>query len=496
MRLFRYVLPFTVLLSACAPAVSPLVRESDSHPRVSLLGSSLTITLAGGLTTQALPAIWDEAQIRVESYNLKHPLDSGILPAGPGPISHTFNVPPGPVTIQVDLRQSGQVVASGSSHTVILAGPNIVPIELSTLLPTLVTFAGGIAEGNIDGLGLEATFSRPRGLALDDQGNLYVADYGNARIRKVAPDGQVTTLAGSEPGYLDGSGWDAGAPGTARFEGPTGLAFDPATRRLYVSDSIRHVIRVIDLNKSPTDQDFVSTMAGSGQPGYLDGTGAEVQFNTPQGISMYFSDLLVADTMNHKIRRVSPYRTVDTMAGFAGPGFADGPVQTAGFNAPSGVAGDLSGNIYVADTGSHRIRRIAGDVVSTVAGGPEAGMAVGSGGDAGTSRLNNPVSIIWGGSGYWLGSLFVLETGNSRIVRLDLGQQPESGGFVSEFMGGPDPGFADGSPAGARFVFPFGMAVQPVPTPVETEATYFYVADSENHRIVRGIFAGVGPVAP
>src|SRR5205085_149268 len=132
-----------------------------------------------------------------------------------------------------------------------------------------VTTIAGSAEGDADGAGASVAFDTPSGLALDDAGNLYVADTGNNRIRKVAPDGQVTTIAGDgTAGYADG------AATTARFNAPIGVAVTHEGR-IYVADTYNDRIRLI----TPAGQ--VSTVAGAGQPGYADGAAAVALFDTP-----------------------------------------------------------------------------------------------------------------------------------------------------------------------------------------------------------------------
>ncbi|MNK65437.1 NHL repeat protein [compost metagenome] len=480
MRWLKLLLPLSLLATACAPAVLPGLRTDVPLLRISLTGSSLSVSLSGKITTQALPAAWDSARIVVSSYNLKQPLDSGILLASATPLTHTFNVPPGMVSVRVDLLHSGQVVASGSSEAQVGPGANSVTIELSTVLSTIVTFAGNGMDAFADGMGTEARFNAPRGLALDDQGNLYVADYGNSSIRKVAPDGQVSTIAGAD-----------------QFQGPTGLAFDAASRRLYVSDRLRHEIRVLHLDQNPGDQGFVTTLAGAGQEGDVDGLGSEATFSSPEGLALFGDFLFVADTGNHKVRQIDRFNGgVATYAGHAGPGYQDGFIQTARFMAPRGVTMAPSGRLYVADTGNHAIREIGGGLVSTVAGGPTSGKAVGTGGPGGTTRFHDPAAVIWGGRGTWAGSLFILDQRNYRICRLDLGLLEDDADYVTEFMGGGGSGMGEGPPGGASFVWPYGMVVEPIPPQSQSQATYFYVADTDNHRIVRGVFAGVGPQVP
>lgn len=496
MRLVRYLLPFTVFVSACAPAVTPIVRDPETTSRVPLLGSSLTVKLSGGLTTQALPALWDEAEIAVDSPNLVERLTSNRLPFGGGPLSKTFNVPPGPASVEVTLYVNNEAVATGTAEAVLEVGANSVTVELSTLSPTLVTLAGSPEPGSDDGFGLAASFNSPRGVTLDEFGNLYVADYGNSRIRRIDPTtGEVTTLAGAEPGFVNGSGYFGATVGTARFNQPSGLAYSATIGKLFVSDTGNHAIRVIDLRKPSTDPNFVTTLAGSGQPGFLNAGGPLATFNRPEGIAFHDSIVYVADSLNHAIRRVDASGSVQTLAGGT-EGMLDTTLSGAQFHTPRGLTVVASGDIYVADTGNHRLRRISETHVETVAGNYDAGSTVGTGGVGGSTRFSGLQSVLWGGWSTESGSLFILEETNHRIVRVDLGKPPTDAEFVTQFLGGLTPGWADGAHTTVRFNAPFGMAVERVDPLNNPVATTFYVADTLNHRIARGVFALLGPGRP
>lgn len=190
---------------------------------------------------------------------------------------------------------------------------------------------------------LRHNLSYPTGIAFDAAGNLYMADTGNHRIRKMLPNGSIETLAGSTAGYVDSTGAEA------KFMGPKGIAVD-AAGNLYVTDASVRIRKV-----SPTGR--ATTLAGSTQ-GYADGTGAEAQFRNLEGIAVDAAgNVYVADMSNNCIRKVSPEGVVTTLAGST-KGFADGTGAEAQFDWPLGVAVDAAGNIYVADTGNHRIRKI------------------------------------------------------------------------------------------------------------------------------------------
>ena len=211
----------------------------------------------------------------------------------------------------------------------------------------VTTVAGDGLTAFKDAIGLAAEFYTPVGIARDASGNLYIADANNHRIRKITPDGAVTTLAGDgTPNFKDGTGM------AAEFHLPFGVAVDPAGN-VYVADGFDNRIRKI------TPAGVVSTLAGDGNAGIKDAAGALAEFNTPGGVATDASgNVYVADTYNQRIRKITPGGAVITLAGNGTADFKDGKGGLAEFNEPTGVAVDASGNIYVADNGNHRIRKL------------------------------------------------------------------------------------------------------------------------------------------
>jgi sugar lactone lactonase YvrE len=266
----------------------------------------------------------------------------------------------------------------------------------------VVSTLAGSTRGFADGTGTAAQFWVPSAVAYDGSGNLYVADRENQRIRRVVvATGAVTTLAGS------GLAGKADGPGpAAQFNAPSGVAYD-GSGNLYVADLYNDRIRRIVVATGA-----VSTLAGS-LAGFADGTGPAAQFNAPFGVACDGSgNLYVADRYNNRIRRVVVATgAVSTLAGNGTAGFADGRTL-AQFNQPIGVAYDGSGNVYVADQGNQRIRRIvaATGSVTTMAGSATStqGSADGTGAAA---QFSNPVGVACDGSG----NVYVADQGNQRI---------------------------------------------------------------------------------
>src|SRR5215831_17978682 len=220
------------------------------------------------------------------------------------------------------------------------------------------TWAGTGAPGFRDAASLnQAIFADPFGVAIGPDRTIYVADAGdNNRIRKITPDQKVETFAGGgKEAFADGPGLEAA------FNTPSGFAIDVAGN-LYVADTGNNRIRKI------STQGVVSTLAGDGTAGYADGPAAQAKFDGPIGVAVdKAGNVFVADTYNDRVRLISPSGQVTTLAGAKGPGYADGPAATALFDTPCGLAVKPDGSVIVADTGNHRLRRISAEGnVSTV----------------------------------------------------------------------------------------------------------------------------------
>jgi len=227
------------------------------------------------------------------------------------------------------------------------------------------TILGNGAAGMVDAKGKQAQFNQPIALVVTKDGVVYIADRDNHRIRKMACDGTVTTLAGTGVG-----GYKDGAAKEARFKQPYGVALDKEESAIYVADYLNHAIRRIDLKS-----DTVTTVAGNGTAGFVNGEGVGARFNQPYSIKFDGRDsFYVPDQLNHSIRKVTLSGKVATIAGSGSAGFSEGMGAAAQFNNPTGIAVGPEGTLYITDHNNNRIRKIEADnSVTTVTGTGAAG---------------------------------------------------------------------------------------------------------------------------
>jgi hypothetical protein len=256
---------------------------------------------------------------------------SGIFGAVNGPgASATFDSPSG-----VAVDAAGNVYVADYANSL---------IRKVTPGGVVSTFAGSPNAGDTNGTGTAASFNNPTDLAIDNSGNLFVADYANSMIRKITPAGVVTTFVGSE-----NIGSDNGTGAAATFDFPFGITID-ASGNLYVTDSFNFLVRKI------TPAGVVTTLAGSGNRDYVDGTGVAASFKNLSYLAVDKNgNLYVIDT--NMIRKIDPNVVVTSIIGSGAVGATDGLALQASFNGPLGIAVDGSGNIYISDAGNNLIRK-------------------------------------------------------------------------------------------------------------------------------------------
>ena len=272
------------------------------------------------------------------------------------------------------------------------AAANIIRV-----LRYVATFVGSGSGAYADGTGTAASFNGMFQIAIDTSNNIYVADTGNRRIRKVTFVGTVTTLAGS-----GGSNLVNGPSATAEFN-PVGVYVDSAGL-VYITDRTNNTIRLI------YPDGYVTSIAGSGTYGFLDGSAGIARFALPRGLVGDSSgNIYVADQGNNRLRKIALSRTVATFAGTGVSGTTNGAAASATFNVPIGIAVD-GASVYVADFNPHDIRKISGGQVTTYAGSSyNAGSADGT-----SATFNYPRALTTDSAG----NVYVADDGNYRVRKI------------------------------------------------------------------------------
>jgi formylglycine-generating enzyme required for sulfatase activity/sugar lactone lactonase YvrE len=316
----------------------------------------------------------------------------------------------------------------------------------------ITTFAGNrtvLASG--DGGPATSAGMSTFGVAVDASGNVFIADSYNNLVRKVSADGIVTTVAGNGTQGFSG---DGGPATSAALNFPVAVAVD-ASGNLFIADLSNNRVRKISASGT------ISTVAGNGaaQGGRGGSTGdggpaTSASLNFPSGVAVDASgNLFIADLYNYRVRKVSAGGTITTVAGNGAAGYSGdgGPAASAKLTEPYGLALDASGNLFIADYGNTRVRKVsASGTITTVAGNGNVGFS-GDGGPAASAELNYPKGIAVDASG----DLFIADSGNNVI------REVSAGGVIRTVAGNGNFGFSgDGGPAvSAELQFPVGVAV-------------------------------------
>ncbi|MCB9640587.1 MAG: hypothetical protein H6727_16945, partial [Myxococcales bacterium] len=317
----------------------------------------------------------------------------------------------------------------GNLYVVDAGGHRVRKIDTQNNVTTLA--GNGPSYGYKDGAAIQALFKNPRGIASDSLGNLYVVDKGNYKLRVVDARRMVSSVAGSTWGYTDGNSNQA----KFRDVGPSTI---DTLGNVYLSDS--GIIRKVDKNGTVTT---VSGDYGSG-PGYLDGPALQARFS----VSIYGlafnnkGELYIADSGNYRLRKLDLSANVVTVAGVGAGGYKDGPAMQAEFKSIRGLVFDSSGNLYIADSGNFRIRKL--DLLGNVT--TVAGSSRGYKDGAAAQALFEFIDVLVFDS---LGNLYISE--GKRIRKLDIN------GDVTTVVGGASVGFRDGFLEEALFLEISGM---------------------------------------
>ena len=324
----------------------------------------------------------------------------------------------------------------------------------------MVAGTGTFGFSGDGGSATSARLASPLGLAVDTAGNLFIADYDGARIRKVTPNGVITTVAGNGASAFGGDG----GPATQAEIGPTDVAVD-AAGNLFIADNDNHRVRKV------TPNGVITTLTGNGTAAFTGdgGLASAAQVANPRGVAVDSAgNVFIADYDNNRIRKISTDGRISTVAGngvfaFSGDG---GPATLAGLS-PTGVAVDGAGNIFIADNDNHRVRKVdlAGTITS-IAGTGTLGFS-GDGSSGTSAQLAFPVGIATDSAG----NAFIADSENQRIRRVN------TAGIIATVAGsGLGQTLGDGGPATlARLILPSDVAVD--------TAGNVFIADTLNHRV-------------
>jgi uncharacterized protein (TIGR03437 family) len=455
------------------------IADKDSE-RVREVSGGVIITVAGGGRNQlggnipATSALLSPAGVAVDSAgnlyiadylnNVIRRVSDGVISIVAGNGFFGFAGDNGPATSS-QLNDPLGVAVDAAGNVYIADSYNARIREVSE--GVIATVAGNGSPYGFSGDGDPATSAQlnsPAGVAVDSVGDVYIADTANNRIRKVS-NGVITTVAGNG---IAGFSGDNGPATSAELNLPSGIAVDSAGN-LYIYDTYNSRIRKVS-------NGVIATVAGGGTGGLgANGPATSAQLGLNSGYCPIVctggiavdsaDDLYIADTGNNRIRRVS-MGVISTIAGLGGGFFSgdNGPATNAGLNEPTGIAVDSAGNLYIADSGNNRVRKVLGGVITTVAGNGNYGFS-GDGGSATSAQLSLPEGVAVDSTG----DFYIVDSHNVRIRKV-------SNGLITTVAGSGTQGFGgDNGPAVNAQLNPWDVAVD--------SAGNVYVADGINNRV-------------
>ncbi|MCW3123114.1 MAG: hypothetical protein JWQ38_2606 [Flavipsychrobacter sp.] len=325
--------------------------------------------------------------------------------AGSGTGSGGYSGDGGPATA-AQMKITGGI-ARDITGNLYIADPMNFCVRMVTPAGIISTFAGGGSTLGDGGPATAAMIVTPSTVAVDASGNVYIADLDN-RIRKVTTAGTISTIVGV--GGTGGSSGDGSAGILAKLDQPEALAFD-ATGNLYIGDYGNHKVRKV------TPANLITTFAGNGTSG-LSGDGSPAtaaELKAPSGLAVDAAgNVYIADAANSNIRMVTPAGIISTFAGGGSTLGDGGPATAAKLSLPSGLAFDGSGNLYVADEANHRMRKITPAGIITTVAGDGTGALMGDGGPATAAQLNQPIAVVFDATN----NMFISDNGNHRVRKV------------------------------------------------------------------------------
>jgi trimeric autotransporter adhesin len=452
-----------------------VLRLDAATGELTLAAGNGTLGFSGDNGSAASPQLADPQGVAVDSAGNLYIVDSGnerirkvsngviTTVAGNGALAFGFSGDNGPATSAEFYVPAGVALDTAGNLYIADAGSNLI-LKVSNGIITTVAGNGAAGFGGDNGPATSANLNEPAAVAVDSAGNLYIADSGDNRIRKVS-NGVITTVAGNGAA---GFGGDNGPATSAELDGPQSVAVD-AAGNLYTVDY--HDSRVRKVSNG-----VITTVAGDGAVGFGgdNGPATSAELSGPITVAVDSAgNLYVGDSGNHRIRKVSN-GVITTIAGngefwFSGD---SGPATSAQLAFPEGAAVDSAGNLYIADSGNNRIRKVSNGVITTVAGNGIIGFS-GDNGPATSAQLADPQGVAVDSTG----NLYVADFANNCIRKV-------SGGMITTVAGNGTAGFSgDNSPAvGAQLYGPADVTVD--------SAGNLYIADLGNNR-VRKVSNGV-----